>query len=167
MSRSTACGARRKCITVGDGMHIFGVTEVWSRTNAKWRSIGWSAGKRTRSRISTASGAGAAPWNAMPLCPSTTSTPSSRSKKSKCHQPRRNSPSVTACRPTSSCLRMTSRIASSSICVSPAASSRPSARAVRASCTACGRRKLPTMSARNGGGGVAMRPVYRVREHFA
>ena len=35
--------------------------------------------------------------------------------KSMCHDARRNSPSVADCRPTSSCMRTTSRIASSSI----------------------------------------------------
>src|SRR3546814_79416 len=41
----------------------------------------------------------------MLFSPRTSSTPSSAARKSKCHQARRNSPSVTALRPAASCLR--------------------------------------------------------------
>ena len=46
--------------------------------------------------------------------------------KSMCHDVRRSSPSVAACRPTSSCIRTTSRIASSSTRAAPPSSIRPS-----------------------------------------
>ena len=71
--------------------------------------------------------------------------------KSMCQEARRNSPSVTDCSPASSCMRTTSRIASSSACARPASSSRPAACASRASSSSGGRSRLPTWSARNGG----------------
>ena len=68
-----------------------------------------------------------------------------------CHEARRNSPSVADCSPTSSCLRTTSRIASSSIPRSSSASIRPSLKSSRACSSSGGRRRLPTWSARKGG----------------
>src|SRR5215470_1516827 len=78
--------------------------------------------------------------------------------KSMCHEARRNSPSVADCRPTSSCLRTTSRIASSSAARSVAASISPRANSSRASSSCAGRSRLPTWSARNGGFVRSMRP---------
>jgi hypothetical protein len=71
--------------------------------------------------------------------------------KSMCQEARRNSPSVADCRPTSSCLRTTSRIASSSIPRSSSSSMRPAAWSSRAFISCGGRNRLPTWSARNGG----------------
>src|SRR5918994_663774 len=71
--------------------------------------------------------------------------------KSMCQEARRNSPSVTVRSPTSSCIFTTSRIASSSTARSSPSSSLPSACAARASSSRCGRSRLPTWSARNGG----------------
>src|SRR5215216_785933 len=71
--------------------------------------------------------------------------------KSMCQEARRNSPSVAVRSPTSSCIFTTSRIASSSTARSSSSSSRPSACAARASSSRCGRSRLPTWSARNGG----------------
>src|SRR5215211_1196438 len=71
--------------------------------------------------------------------------------KSMCQDARRNSPSVADWRPTSSCLRTTSRIASFSISRSSVASIRPSAWSSRAFRSCGGRSRLPTWSARNGG----------------
>src|SRR5262249_29339880 len=72
-------------------------------------------------------------------------------RKSKCHQERRNSPSVASPRPSSSCFLMTVSISPSSTALSSAAVLAPFSRLVRASLSAAGRRKLPTWSARNGG----------------
>src|SRR4051794_12136461 len=73
--------------------------------------------------------------------------------KSKCQEARRNSPSVAERSPASSCLRTTSRIASSSRPRSSAASIRPSLKSSRA-CSSCGgRRRLAARAARGGGGG--------------
>ena len=86
--------------------------------------------------------------------------------KSMCHEARRNSPSVADCSPTSSCLRTTSRIASSSMPRSSSASMRPALRSSRACSSSGGRSRLPTWSARNGGvvrGDMAQLPAVRVR----
>src|SRR5262249_61776943 len=72
-------------------------------------------------------------------------------RKSKCHQERRNSPSVASPRPSSSCFLMTFAISRSSTALSSAAVMAPFSRLARASLSAAGRRKLPTWSARNGG----------------
>src|SRR5262245_18131291 len=72
-------------------------------------------------------------------------------KKSKCDHERRNSPSVASCNPTSSCWRMRLRISRSSTSLSCASLISFFSCLARASWTACGRRKLPTWSARNGG----------------
>src|SRR4051794_27676524 len=71
--------------------------------------------------------------------------------KSMCQDARRNSPSVAVRRPTSCCIRTASRIASSSTARSSSSSSAPSACFPRASSSRCGRSRLPTWSARNGG----------------
>src|ERR1700729_1208126 len=77
--------------------------------------------------------------------------------KSMCQEARRNSPSVALCRPTSCCIWTTPRIASSSIARSCSAEIWPPANWSRASSSFCGRSRLPTWSARNGG--VVRRPA--------
>src|SRR5581483_5431283 len=79
------------------------------------------------------------------------SQPSSRLKKSKCHQERRYSPSVASFSPISSCLRMIFSTSRSSTSLSCAALISPFSRLARASFTAAVRRIEPTWSARNGG----------------
>src|ERR1700694_4127981 len=71
--------------------------------------------------------------------------------KSMCHQSRRNSPSVTACRPTSSWSLTTSRMCLSSTPRSSSAEISPFFLFARISCNSRGRSRLPTWSARNGG----------------
>src|ERR1700682_5628552 len=83
-------------------------------------------------------------------CGAARSTPSKPCRKSMCHQSRRNSPSVIDCRPTSSCSLTTSRMCRSSACFSASADISPVLRFARASCSALGRSRLPTWSARNG-----------------
>src|SRR5262245_4863337 len=70
-------------------------------------------------------------------CASPSAKPATFETKPRRHDSRRNSPSVTTCRPSFSCQRITSVIASPTDCW-PASS-------------AGGRRKLPMCSARNGG----------------
>src|ERR1035437_7695302 len=72
-------------------------------------------------------------------------------KKSKCHQERRNSPSVASFRPTSACFLMIFSISRSSTALSAAESISPLANLARASFSGAVRSRLPTMSARNGG----------------
>src|SRR5438067_3227354 len=79
------------------------------------------------------------------------STPSKPWMKSMCHQSRRNSPSVIACRPRLSCILTTSRMSRSWIAFSSAPESSPRRFLARASCRSWGRSRLPTWSARNGG----------------
>src|SRR6476469_3027644 len=71
-------------------------------------------------------------------------------RKSKCHQERRNSPSVASLRPISSCFLMIFSTSRSSTALSSAAVIAPCSRLARASLSAAGRKKLPTWSARNG-----------------
>src|SRR5438105_9267244 len=71
--------------------------------------------------------------------------------KSMCHQSRRNSPSVIACRPRLSCILTTSRMSRSWMAFSSAPESSPRRFLARASCRSWGRSRLPTWSARNGG----------------
>src|SRR5256884_8588639 len=95
-------------------------------------------------------GCSSVPWNVANLL-TVRSTPSKPWMKSMCHQSRRNSPSVTACRPTSSCSLTASLMHSSSTARSAARSISPSLCLARAAWSACGRSRLPTWSARNGG----------------
>ena len=71
--------------------------------------------------------------------------------KSMCQDSRRNSPSVTDCRPTASWRRMTSRIAASSIARSSSSSIGPGGAVLAGLSTSGGRSRLPTWSARKGG----------------
>ena len=95
--------------------------------------------------------------------------PASPPRKSKCHQARRNSPSVTAFSPTASCFFTTSRIARSSTARNSSAPMLPSARAARASFSSGGRSRLPTSSARNGGLARHLRssPVFLDRQGYS
>src|SRR5262249_45714340 len=101
-------------------MVIFGVRLVCACTNLKCSIIGWPENPslpvtRTPSlRVVT-------PANAMPVSMTWRSTPSRPQRKSRCHQERRNSPSVTACSPTSSCFLITRSISRSSSALSSAA----------------------------------------------
>src|SRR6185295_13086257 len=88
------------------------------------------------------------PWYESPARCS--SMPSKPAMKSMCHQSRRNSPSVIDGRPRSSCSFTTSRIRRSSACLSLTASALPRRTCSRRSCSSCGRRRLPTWSARKG-----------------
>ena len=84
--------------------------------------------------------------------------------KSMCHDVRRNSPSVAACRPTRSCIATAARIASSSAARSAVTSISPAACAARAASRAGGRSRLPDMvgaERRHGPGGHAPRLVPR------
>src|SRR5438034_541358 len=71
--------------------------------------------------------------------------------KSMCQEARRNSPSVADCRPSSSCILTTSRIARSSTKRSSTPEILPRANSSRARNSSGGRSRLPTWSARNGG----------------
>src|SRR5262245_96337 len=141
---------RRKCSTGGAGMVIFGVTLQCALRNLKCSSIGWLE-KPSLPTMRRLCALVCTPRNWMPWSDSNSSTPSSMLKKSKCHQERRNSPSVASCRPMSSCCLMIFSISRSSTALSSAAVIAPFSRLARASLSAAGRRKLPTWSARNGG----------------
>src|SRR5450759_4523445 len=78
-------------------------------------------------------------------------TPDSPRKESKCHQERRNSPSVASLRPTSCCFLTIFSISRSSTALSASAEISPLACLARASFSGAVRSRLPTMSARNGG----------------
>src|SRR5689334_15384426 len=131
-------------------MVIFGVRCVCSLRNLKCSSIGWPEKPsfpltRTPSlRVVTAA-------KAMPESMKWRSTPSSPQRKSRCHQERRNSPSVIDCRPTSSCFWTIAPISRSSTSLSSVLVISPLARRSRAFFNAAGRSRLPTWSARNGG----------------
>src|SRR3954453_1898546 len=131
-------------------MVILGMRLVCPATNLKCSIMGWPENPSlpvtcTPSlRVVTAA-------NAMPVSMLWRSAPSSPQRKSRCHQERRNSPSVTACRPTSSCFLMTRSISRSSTALRSAALISPLARFSRACFNDAGRRRLPTWSARNGG----------------
>src|SRR6266446_922017 len=85
------------------------------------------------------------PWNLSAYWPWVATMPSKPVRKSTCQKARRNSPSVTACRPAASCIRTASRMQRSSMFLSCGDLS------ARAFFSAAGRRRLPTWSARKGG----------------
>src|ERR1041384_109054 len=87
----------------------------------------------------------------MPLSVVKAVTPFRPQKKSKCHQERRNSPSVASLRPTSCCRSMIFSISRSSTVFNAAASISPLTCLARASFSGAVRNRLPTWSARNGG----------------
>src|SRR6476619_6634800 len=87
----------------------------------------------------------------MPMSGWNSSQPVSLARKSKCHQERRNSPSVASLRPIEACLCTTFSISMSSILRRSSAEISPFSSLARASLIFCGRNRLPTSSARNGG----------------
>ena len=131
-------------------MHIFGVTLQCAFKNLKCSIIGWPT-KSTLPSILIASCLVSTPWNLIPVEVVIGVTPLSPRKKSKCHQERRNSPSVASFKPTSACFLMIFSISRSSISFNAAASISPLANLARASFSGAGRSRLPTMSARKGG----------------
>src|SRR5882757_5076421 len=90
------------------------------------------------------------PANWMPWSGWNSSQPVRWLRKSKCHQERRNSPSVASLRPSEACLCTTFSISRSSALRSSSAVISPFSSLARASLMRGGRNKLPTSSARNG-----------------
>src|SRR5436190_3983804 len=87
----------------------------------------------------------------MPVSGWNSSQPVNFARKSKCHQERRNSPSVASFSPIEACLCTTFSISMSSILDSSSAAISPFSSFARASLIFGGRRRLPTSSARKGG----------------
>ena len=81
---------------------------------------------------------------------STSFTPSSAAKKSKCQKVRRNSPSLTACKPTAFWCSTSLAISLSSTWVKSAQEISPQEHCWRACFNVSGRKKLQTISKRNG-----------------
>ena len=149
--RSASSSAARRSPTA-PGMVIFGVRLVCAATNLKCSTIGCGPGHAELAGDLHAFVARRRPRrSAMPVSMTCFSAPSRPQRKSRCHHERRNSPSVMACRPTSSCFLMTRSISRSSISFSASAVISPLARLARASWMRFGRSRLPTWSARNGG----------------
>src|SRR3569833_2668634 len=86
----------------------------------------------------------------MPVSGWNSSQPVSLARKSKCHQERRNSPSVASFKPIDACLCTTFSISMSSILRRSSAEISPFSSLARASLIFAGRRRLPTSSARKG-----------------
>src|SRR5207249_7455380 len=86
----------------------------------------------------------------MPVSGWNSSQPPSLARKSKCHQERRNSPSVASFRPIEACLCTTFSISRSSALRRSSALISPFSSLARASLMRGGRNRLPTSSARNG-----------------
>src|SRR6516165_6659734 len=87
----------------------------------------------------------------MPVSGWNSSQPVSLARKSKCHQERRNSPSVASFSPTDACLCTTFSISESSILRNSPGEISPFSNLARASLMRAGLSRLPTSSARNGG----------------
>src|ERR1700722_14228142 len=144
----------RKCSTAGEGIVIFGITWAASHCffrNLKCASIGWSSGKSSLPMTRTAWCRVWTPANWIPSPASNISQPVRFDRKSKCHQERRNSPSVASFNPVEACRCTTFSISMSSALRSSSAEISPFSSLARASLTRCGRRRLPTSSARKGG----------------
>ena len=146
-SRSITFGPPIRLAMPGPGIVIFGIAVVAaSARNVKASmKIGWS-----RWTLPTTIGIGGlspSPEKSFGRSRWAVPIPPSAARKSRCHQSRRNSPSVTAGRPTASSLATSSVIASSSIGRNSSAVSRPSRHSARASASRFGRSRLPTMSA--------------------
>src|SRR6201991_1449612 len=90
------------------------------------------------------------PANWMPMSGSNSSQPVRWLRKSKCHQERRNSPSVASFNPSEACLCTTFSISMSSALRKSSAEISPFSNLARASLMRGGRNRLPTSSARNG-----------------
>src|SRR5579862_2277168 len=153
MSFEIALRPPRKCSTAGEGIVIFGTTWAVSACffrKQKWSSIGCSAGKSSLPITRTASWRVSTPANWMPVSGWNSSQPVSLARKSKCHQERRNSPSVASFRPIEACLCTTFSISMSSILRRSSAEISPFCSLARASLIFCGLSRLPTSSARKG-----------------
>src|SRR2546422_490349 len=136
------------CRYVGAGMHSFATREVFVFKNRKGSTmIGRARFTLPFTTIieRVSDSAPPSPWNLSAYWPWVATMPSKPVRKSTCQKARRNSPSVTACRPAASCIRTASRMQSSSIFPSCGDLS------ARAFFSAAGRRRLPTWSARKGG----------------
>jgi hypothetical protein len=137
MSREIAARPPRRCSIDGDGMVIFGVRVVTLARKAKSSAM---MGPEQATRPVTVA-IGGCSWPAiLNFGPSLSCsvTPSSRARKSRCHQSRRNSPSVMPCRPIDSCRATTSVMAASSAARSVAASTSPRLKRARVSARAAG-----------------------------
>ncbi len=94
----------------GDGRQNFAVRVVVALRNVKWSSmLGFE--RRILPVTFMSGGCSSAPSNFTPKLCVDVSTPSKPRRKSMCHQSRRNSPSVTLCRPTDSWRATAPRIA--------------------------------------------------------
>ena len=137
---------------LGDGMLSFGTAVAIDFRNAKSSPkiarSSWSRSTTLGTRISLRTSP-VSLRNGRNCVPAAV-TPPIRHKKSMCQLPRRSSPSVTHRSPNSSCLLTTWRMALSSTRRRSSAEMRLLSNCLRASSTACGRRRLPTWSARKG-----------------
>src|SRR5436309_3483607 len=136
------------CRYVGAGMHSFATREVFVFKNRKGSTmIGRARFTLPFTTIieRVSDSAPSSPWNLSAYWPWVATMPSKPVRKSTCQKARRNSPSVTACRPAASCIRTASRMQPSSIFLSCGDLS------ARAFFSAAGRKRLPTWSARKGG----------------
>src|SRR5215213_2022998 len=91
------------------------------------------------------------PWNLSAYCPCVAVMPSKPVRKSTCQKPRRNSPSVTDCRPAASCSATAFLMEVFSTSVNDCREILPALKSARACLSSGGRNRLPTWSARNGG----------------
>src|SRR5215472_8951770 len=138
---------------VGEGIVTFGVrlvSDLRYSKSATWIGEAWRTLPVTCSTGGAKSMSPLALWKCA-VRPPRASTPSSCSRKSIWKYVLRYSPSVTPCRPASSCMRTTSRIARSSNARSSCFEISPFLCRSRAASSSGGLRKLPTWSARNGG----------------
>ncbi len=153
------------CSVTGAGIVTFGTRVVLALRKASARTIGL-ARQRIGPVIHSRDAACCAPLalrQAISVVPARSAANPSQFMISSSHQlRRRNSPSVTALRPTRSCMATAARMQSSSIARSSPSSCGPRWRSAvcapsrrsRASLSFCGRSRLPTWSARNGGRGA-------------
>ena len=98
----------RRCAIDGEGMQNFAVFVAADFRNAKWSTM---FGRLARMRPVTVGvgGISSTPWN-LSVVEALSPMPSKPERKSRCHQSRRNSPSVTASRPIASCFATASRM---------------------------------------------------------
>src|SRR5713226_7440427 len=149
------------CSTMGAGIVTFGTRRVFALRNAKARTIGLSRQRIGALIHSRENACSAPPWflQVISVVPERSAERPQFITSSSHQLRRRNSPSVTARSPTRSCIAITSRMHASSTARNSAslwgprfwsAVCGPSSRS-RASLSFCGRSRLPTWSARNGG----------------
>src|SRR6266850_8076839 len=148
MVREIALRPPRKCALPGEGMVNLGMRVA---TDFRyWKCSTMIGREQAILPVTLAIGGTSSALNVSPTG-RVSSMPSSCFRKSRCQKSRRNSPSVTACRPMASCFLTACAIERSSTAFSPASGSLPEFAAARASCSSFGRSKLPTWSAWNGG----------------